>query len=323
MVNPLANNIALPKIALGTWSWGTGYRGGDEIFGNHLDEEALYPVFDKATELQLNLWDTAAVYGMNSSETILGNFIKKSGREKVIISTKFTPQLAKENDEEAMESMLDGSLKRLDAEFIDIYWIHNPMDIEKWTPKLIPLVKKGKVKHVGVSNHNLTEIKRVISILAEENIPLFAVQNHYSLLYRASEQAGIMDFCQENDIKFFSYMVLEQGALTDKYHKKHPLPEGTRRGEAFPPDVLEKIEPLIITMKKIGQKKDATVAQIAIAWAIAKQTIPIIGVTKVAHIEDAYKASTIQLSMDELEQLERAAEVTGIVIRGGWENPMA
>lgn len=98
----------MPKIALGAWSWGAGAAGGDQVFGNHLFEDDLRPVFDKALERGLNLWDTAAVYGEGTSERILGNFVKDVSREQVILSTKFTPQIASDSPE-AMQEMLDGS----------------------------------------------------------------------------------------------------------------------------------------------------------------------------------------------------------------------
>ncbi|MBE5102324.1 aldo/keto reductase [Priestia aryabhattai] len=312
-------NEKIPPIALGTWSWGTGAAGGDEVFGNYLTETDLKQVFDAAMDAGFNLWDTAAVYGMNASENILGSFIK--GREDVLISTKFTPQMAGDNDN-AVEELLDGSLNRLGVDHADIYWIHNPADVKRWTPKLIPLMKSGKVKHIGVSNHNLDEIKLAASILAEEGLQISAVQNHYSLLYRSSEEAGIIDYCNENNIVFFSYMVLEQGALTDKYNTKNPLPSDTRRGEAFNPNVLTKIESLIQVMREIGSRHNASTAQIATAWSIAKGTVPIIGVTKTSHIEDAIKAAEVNLTAQEILDLEEAAKETGVVIRGEWEKPM-
>ncbi|MBT2738800.1 aldo/keto reductase [Bacillus sp. ISL-7] len=312
-------NEKIPPIALGTWSWGTGEAGGDAVFGNYLIAEDLKPVFDAAMVAGFNLWDTAAVYGMNASENILGSFIK--GKEDVLISTKFTPQIASDNDN-AVEELLDGSLNRLGVDHADIYWIHNPADVQRWTPKLIPLMKGGKVKHVGVSNHNLDEIKLAASILAEEGLKISAVQNHYSLLYRSSEEAGIFDYCNENNIVFFSYMVLEQGALTDKYNTKNPMPSGTRRGEAFNPDVLTKIESLIRVMREIGSKHNASTAQIATAWSIAKGTVPIIGVTKISHIEDAIKAAEVNLTAQEILELEKAAKETGVEVRGDWEKPM-
>ena len=99
---------AIPKIALGAWSWGAGAAGGDQVFGNHLFEDDLRPVFDKALACGLTLWDTAAVYGEGTSERILGSFVKDVSREQVILFTKFTPQIASDSPE-AMQEMLDGS----------------------------------------------------------------------------------------------------------------------------------------------------------------------------------------------------------------------
>ena len=140
----------LPPLALGAWSWGTGMAGGDQVFGNHYFEDDLRPVFDKAMEKGLTLWDTAAVYGEGTSERILGNFVRDVPREDVLISTKFTPQIAGPGDD-AMEKMLEGSLSRLHTDYVDIYWIHNPMDVERWTKDLIPLAKSGKIGKIGVS----------------------------------------------------------------------------------------------------------------------------------------------------------------------------
>ena len=216
------------NIALGAWSWGAGAAGGDQVFGNHVFEEELKPVFEKALKYGLTLWDTAAVYGEGSSERILGNFLKDVPREKMTISTKFTPQIANDSDN-AMQIMLDGSKERLHTDYIDIYWIHNPFDVEKWTPYIIPLAQSGQIRHIGVSNHNLAEIKRVQEILGADGLKISAVQNHFSLLHRSSEKGGILDYCKENDITFFAYMVLEQGALTEKYDEDHHFPEKNRQ----------------------------------------------------------------------------------------------
>lgn len=309
------------QIALGTWSWGVGMVGGDQVFGNSLGTEELEPVFEAAMKNGLNLWDSAVVYGMGTSEEILGTFTKKYPREDVIISTKFTPQIAG-NEADPVAAMCEGSLNRFGTDYIDIYWIHNPENVEKWTPYLIPLVKSGKVKKVGVSNHNLAQIKRAEEILSREGIHISAVQNHYSLLYRSSEEAGILDYCKENGITFFAYMVLEQGALSGKYNTTNPLPEGSQRGETYNP-MLPQIEKLTAVMAEIGKKYDANVSQIAISWAIAKGTTPIIGVTKVYQVEDAAKAAAIVLTAEDMAAIETAAAGTGVDTRGSWENPMA
>jgi len=311
-------NEKIPPIALGTWSWGNGMNGGDTVFGNNLNEADLKPVFDAAMDAGFNLWDTAAVYGMGASETILGTFIQS--RNEVIISTKFTPR--GEQPDDAVEEMLTQSLNRLGVDHADIYWIHNPNNVEKWTAKLIPLMKSGKVKHAGVSNHNLEEIKLAASILEKEGLQLSAVQNHYSLLYRSSEEAGIIDYCNQNNIVFFSYMVLEQGALTGKYNEKNPFKAGTRRGEAFSADVLAKLDNLLNIMDTISKRHQVDPAQVAIAWSIAKGTVPIIGVTKPHHIEGVISAAEVQLTEAEIAELESAAKESGVEIKGAWEKSM-
>lgn len=309
-----------PLIALGTWSWGTGAVGGDQVFGNHLEMEELKPVFDEAMANELNLWDTAVVYGMGASETVLSAFTKNRKREDVLISTKFTPQIAGDSANPVAD-MLAGSLERFGTDYIDMYWIHNPADVERWTPYLVPLVKSGKVKRVGVSNHNLAQIKRVEEIFAKEGVHLSAVQNHYSLLYRSSEKAGILDYCKENGIDFWAYMVLEQGALSGKYDTAHPLPEGSQRGDTYNP-LLPQIEKLVAVMRTVGDRYGITPAQVALAWAIAKGTTPIIGVTKAAQVQDAVQAAAITLTEAEVKIIEETAESTGVDTRGSWEMPM-
>lgn len=310
----------IPNIALGAWSWGTGAAGGDQVFGSHLYEEDVKPVFTKAMELGLCLWDTAAVYGEGSSERILGSFVKDIQRDDIILSTKFTPQIASDT-EDAMQKMINGSKKRLHTDVIDLYWIHNPMDVEKWTPLLIPLLKSGQVVSVGVSNHNLTEIKRVNDILGKEGYQISAVQNHYSLLHRSSENAGILEYCKENGITFYAYMVLEQGALCGKYDARHPFPIDTERGESYNP-MLGQIDALLEVLRSIGKKHHASAAQIAIAWAISKGTLPIIGVTKAAQVIEAYEAINIPLTEEEIHLLETTGEKAGVQTLRKWEKNM-
>lgn len=222
---------------------------------------------------------------------------------------------------DSMEQMCDASLKRFDTDYIDIYWIHNPADIEHWSPELVGLLKSGKVKSVGVSNHNLAQIKRANEILGAEGFKVSAVQNHFSLLYRSSEDAGILDYCKENGITFFAYMVLEQGTLSGKYDTKNPLPAGSGRGETYN-KMLSQIEKLVDAMREVGVHHNATVSQIAIAWAIAKHTLPIIGVTKTKYIAETVAAANIVLTEAEIELLETVADKTDADTKGSWENRM-
>ena len=310
----------MAKIALGTWAWGTGAFGGDTVFGSNNNVENLKPVFDAAMNKGLNLWDTATAYGMGESEKILGSFVAGEKRENVEVSTKFTPQLA-EIYGNSVEKMAQASMERMGIDYIDIYWIHNPMDVERWTPGLIPLLQSGKVKRVGMSNHNIAEIRRANEILSEAGFRVSAVQNHFSLLYRSSEKGGVLDYCNANDIEFWSYMVLEQGALSGKYNKENPLPAESDRGKKYNP-VLEQLETLTNEMSAIGKKYGASCSQIGIAWAIAKGTLPLIGATKERHVIEAAEAAEIQLTAEEIARLEALADATGVDTRGGWEHSM-
>ncbi len=311
----MAMDKKMPKIALGTWAW-----GNDGTFGGDYTAEKLQPVYDAAMENGLNLWDTAYVYGMGTSEKILGEVMKSSKREDVIVSDKFTPQ-CDDGTPETMQHLFDTSSKLLGVDTIDVYWIHNPMDVEKYTPMLIPLAKSGKIGAIGVSNHNMTQIKRAKEILSEAGLHISAIQNHYSLLYRSSEEAGILDYCKENGITFYAYMTLEQGALSGKYDTAHPLPEGSARAKTYNP-MMPQIEKLTAVTKEIATAHGVSPAQIPVAWAIAKGTMPILGVTSPEQVADAVKAANLTLTADEMARLEKTAAETTVDTRGYWENPM-
>ena len=306
----------LPKIALGAWAW-----GNDGTFGNEHKIEDLKPIYDKSMELGLNLWDTAYVYGMGKSEEVLGEFLRTSNREDFVISTKFTPQLAEMFEANEVTSMYENSAKILGVEDIDIFWIHNSVGAPDWTKKLVETAKEHDIKMIGVSNHNLAEIKEANEILKDEGLKLGAVQNHYSLLNRSSEDSGILEYCKENDIIFFSYMVLEQGALSGKYDTSHPFPEGSDRANAYGGSLAE-IEELNKAIAEIAENHDAKVAQLPIAWAIAKGTLPIIGATKVHHVEDAADAVNIELSDDEIKTMEELADKANVNTIRIWEKEM-
>lgn len=308
--------VSQPKIVLGTWAWGDN----NSYFGNNYDQAHFQKVYDEAIKAGLTFWDTAYAYGAGASEKLLGNLMQNTPREQLTISTKFTPQMA-DNSSKPVETMLTGSLQRLQTDYVDYYWIHNNADVEKWTPQVIPLVKSGKVKHIGVSNHTLSEIKRVQKILNEAGLRLDAVQNHLSLLDRTSEQAGILDYCRENGIQFFAYMVLEQGALTGKYTTDNPLPAGSVRAQVYN-NKLPQLTSLINELKEVGAKHNISVAQTAMAWAVSKGALPIIGVTKTNQVDDAAIVAQIQLNNDEITRLEKVAATAGVNTIGSWEQDM-
>lgn len=314
------DKVKTPAVALGTWAWGDSGEDGAGYFGSRLTRAGLEEVADKAHTAGFTLWDTAMVYGMGRSEKILGEVLKRYDRKSYQLSTKFTPQAAAPNGDPVAQ-MLEQSLTRLGTDYIDLYWIHNPADVARWTPHLIPLLENGKVKHVGVSNHNLREIKAADRILRGAGFRVEAVQNHYSLLYRSSEDAGILDYCRSQDIPFFAYMVLEQGALSGKYSQEQPLPPGSNRAEIYN-GMLPRLKALTDKLAQIGQSRGAAASDVATAWAIAKGTTPIIGVTNANYIDGLVRATSIVLSGNDIGELETLADAANVDTRGWWEQEM-
>ncbi|TPI66949.1 aldo/keto reductase [Mesorhizobium sp. B3-1-3] len=314
------DDLKTPTVALGTWAWGDSGETGNGYFGSHLTQAGLEEAADKAHAAGFTLWDTALVYGMGRSETVLGEVLKRYARSGYQLSTKFNPRIAGTSDDPVAD-MLEQSLANLGTDYIDLYWIHNPADVPRWTPHLIPLLKSGKVKHVGVSNHNLSEIKLADQILREAGFRVEAVQNHYSLLYRSSEQAGILDYCRNQGIPFFAYMVLEQGALTGRYSPENPLPEGSSRAAIYN-GMLAQLKALTDKLASIGLSQGAAAPDVATAWAIAKGTTPIVGVTKPHHVDGLARASSITLTSDDIAELEALADAANVNTRGFWEQEM-
>jgi aryl-alcohol dehydrogenase-like predicted oxidoreductase len=312
--------LTVPPVALGTWAWGDSGEAGDGYFGSRLSASGLREVVEKAQANGFTLWDTAVVYGMGHSETVLAQALRGYGRGEYQLSTKFTPQAAGDGDNPVAD-MLEQSLQRLGTDHVDLYWIHNPADVARWTPLLIPLLHSGKVRHVGVSNHNLRQIALADRILGEAGFRVEAVQNHYSLLYRSSERAGILQHCRDHDVRFFSYMVLEQGALTGRYGPARPLPEGSNRAAAYN-GILPKLQGLTDRMAAIGKERGASPADVATAWAIAKGTIPIIGVTTADYLDGLVTARGIELADEEIAELEALADAADVDTRGWWEQEM-
>lgn len=314
------NDLKIPAVALGTWAWGDSGETGTGYFGSHLTQPCLEEVADKAHAAGFSLWDTAVVYGMGRSETMLRKILQRYPRSDYQLSTKFTPQAAGAS-EDPLADMLEQSLARLGTDYIDIYWIHNPADVKRWTPCLIPLLESGKVRHVGMSNHNLSEIRLANQILGEAGFRVEAIQNHYSLLHRSSEYAGILDHCRNEGIPFFAYMVLEQGALTGKYSSRNPLPEGTNRAQAYN-GLLPQLKALTEELALIGEKHGAAAPDVATAWAIAKGAVPIIGVTKPNYIDGLVRATNLKLTSDDVAKLGALADAAKVNTRGWWEKEM-
>ncbi len=306
-----------PKVVLGAWAW-----GNDGTFGHGLTADELRPVFDAAMSAGLNLWDTAYVYGMGESEKMLAGFLNGLPRESYRVSDKLTPQCMDASSKTAVADMYEAQLRTMGIDHFDVYWVHNTVGAPRWIGELAAYFEgRDDAPVIGVSNHNLAEAKQADAILREHGLRLGAVQNHFSLINRSSEDSGILDWCRQNDVEFWSYMVLEQGALSGKYDTTRPMPEGSARAQKYNP-VLDRLETLNAELAKVAEAHDVEPAQIPVAWAIAKGTRPIVGVTRERHVADAAKAGSIVLSTHEVQELERVADSLGINAVRAWEKKM-
>ena len=301
------------EVMIGTWAWGPGFNGSKQVFGNNYDEEILRETFERAVNLGLTRWDTAAVYGMGSCEKLLGKFI--NGRDGIFISTKFFPD--KKFREGALEKSFHESMTRLNLKSADLFWIHKPNNLTKNLQEAVPLLQDGRIRSIGISNVSLKDIRTAEDILSREGLSLGAVQNHFSLL--RNDQQPIIDYCNSKGIKYYAYMVLEQGALAGRYNVTCPFPLLSMRRLAFPKSKFRKIESLLKLMEQTALKYNIDKSQIPVLWVIAKGAVPIIGITKPVYAERLAEALQVDLTPEEIEQLTSEAAATGIRQQGSWE----
>ena len=311
----ILNGKELSCCAVGTWAWGTGANGSKIVFGNKPDETRLSETFSTATDLGFCLWDTAEVYGAGTSEALLGKLIAERSAN-VILSTKHLPASRYKKGE--CRRALEGSLKRLRRDSIDIYWLHSPKNIEQNMAELASLQNEGLVRSIGLSNGSVYDIRLADIVLRENGASLAAIQNHFSLL-SIERESKVLTYCKKHDITFFGYMILEQGALTGKYNENHPFPAFSVRSMSFSRSKFRKIAPLIAEMKKLGEHYGVDTSQIAIAWAVAKGVVPIIGLTKPEQAVSLAQGMNVNLSSEEADKLERLALDCGVTCKGFWE----
>ena len=310
-------------IVLGTWAW-----GNDKAFGDIYEEERLRKTFETAWEKNIRFFDTAYVYGDGTAERRLASFLTGHDRSGYVLSAKFTPQHADRNVPEPVAEALFRDLEILGTEYLDWYWYHNPKDFKKHLPEFAELQKEGKIKNIGVSNFSLSQIKESENLLLSAGAKLSGVQNHLSLVNRYSEREGIIGYCGERGMAFFSYMIFEQGALLGKYGRENPFPEGTERAGNYN-RVLERFERLAGIIEKVagknaqsGKSAGQGVAEILVSWALGKGTVPIIGMTKPDHADPAVNGLNYILSPEQISLLEEAADDSGLRTVRVWERFM-
>ena len=302
----LAGSIQLPELGLGAWAW------GDSLFWGYdkKNDGELEKVFDYAIEnskFSSTLLDTAEIYGLGRSETLIGSFSKKYDPSQVQVATKFAalPWRTKPSD---VVNACEKSLQRLGRP-IDLYQIHFPngyANAEYWDG-LAMAYEKGLVKAVGVSNYGVDATRACHDALAKRGIQLATNQIQLSLLYRWPLENGLLQACNDLNVKVLAYSPLALGMLTGKYTAENK-PSGPRQSIYDKLLTTPDYGNLLATMQQItSSHPDASLAQVALNWTRAKGTVPIPGARTVSQVKSNYGALNWKLSKEEETTLDAAA----------------
>lgn len=294
-------------------SIGLGCMGMDHAYGPQADRTEMEKLIHHAVELGCTLFDTAEIYGAEN-EKIVGKALKPY-RNQVLIATKFGLKpdtldafgMRSDSSVKSIRESVENSLNYLQTDHIDLYYQH--MLDEKVTPEEVAdtmkqLIKEGKITHWGISNSHVEYIRRANAVC-----PVTAVQEQYNMLSRKQE-SDILPLCEELGIGYVSFSPLGNGFLSGKYTKESTYQEGDYRNfmGRFQPDVMERNQALLDLLGQIAEKKNATRAQIALAWEITKYgfMVPIPGTTKLHRLEENLRAAEVEITPQEMEQIELA-----------------
>ena len=301
---------------------GLGCMGMDHAYGAPADREEMIKLIRRAVELGCNFFDTAVVYG-EANEVLLGKALEIYNREDVIIATKFgiygqkmvdgKPENDLNSKPDSIREQLEGSLERLGVDYIDLYYQHRvdpEVEPEVVAGVMKELLAEGKIKHWGLSNAPLDYLRRAHAVC-----PVTCIENQYSMVFREPEKE-IFQVCEELGIGFVVYSPLGNGFLSGKYDANTVYPEGDFRNKMgrFSPEVMQKNQVLLDLLKEIADSKNATSAQIVLAWELAQKPwiVPIPGTTKMHRLEENLGGVDIELSPEELKGINAALDALDI-----------
>ncbi len=294
-----------PIAVIGTNSWGSAAYE-KIIRGSVVDDDTLKEAMRIAVESNLLFVDSARDYGFGKGPKLIGLCCPN----EIMISSKYTP-FTKFKPGQVRES-IEKDLKDFGRTSIEVYWLHMPNDIPQYMNELIELYREGKIGNIGVSNFNLQECKLAKDILDKAEIPLYGVQNHYSLIDREWEKNGLLLWCKENNVQFWAWAVLEEGILTGPKKKD----EKFAIMKAVYSRKRRKLNRLFALMKKIGDRHDMTIPQVAISFVANKGIVPICGCRKPYQVEQLKVAADTKLSETEMKKLEEVADELNVKVLG-------
>jgi len=295
---------------------GLGCMGMSFSYGPPKDKQEMIALIRTAVDRGITFFDTAEVYGPFTNEELVGEALAPF-RGKVVIATKFGFKLKPSGEPgfigldsrpEHIKQVAEGSLKRLKINAIDLFYQHRvdpDVPIEDVAGAVKNLIQEGKVKHFGLSEAAAKTIRRAHAVQ-----PVTAVQSEYSLWWRRPEEE-VLPALEELGIGFVPYSPLGKGFLTGKIDENTTFDSSDFRNTLprFTPEARKANQALVDRLGKIAERKKATPAQIALAWLLAQKPwiVPIPGTTKLARLEENIAAAAIQLTSDDLREIESAS----------------
>ena len=304
------SDLEVSRICMGCMGF------GDSANGQHswtLDEEHSREIIRHGLELGVNFYDTAVGYQNGTSEQYVGRALRDfAKREEVVVATKFLPRTQEEivagiSGQKHIETMIDRSLSNLGMEYVDLYiyhmWDYNT-SLYDILDGMNRAVQSGKVRAIGISNCFAWQLAKANALAEKEGFAKFvSIQGHFNLIFR-EEEREMVPLCAEDNIALTPYSALAGGRLA-----KHPGETSKRLQEdsyaKFKYDKTAEQDSVIIgRVAELAEKRGVSMTEISLAWLLTKVTSPVVGATKLHHIEGAAKATELKLTRDEITYLE-------------------
>ena len=311
-VNLGNTGLKVSRICLGCMSYGVPERGNH---GWVLDEAQSRPFIKQALDLGINFFDTANVYSDGTSEEIVGRILREyATRDEVVIATKVHGRMrpgpnGQGLSRKAIMSEIDHSLMRLGTDYVDLYQIHRwdyDTPIEETLEALNDVVKAGKARYIGASSMHAWQFLKALHTSRIHGWSQFvSMQNYLNLLYR-EEEREMLPLCEAEQIGVIPWSPLARGRLTRDPDTKTPRSETDQFGKTLYAATAQVDRVITEQVKEIADDRNVTRAQIALAWVLGKKpvTAPIVGATKLHHLDEAVGALEITLTAEEIGRLE-------------------
>jgi aryl-alcohol dehydrogenase-like predicted oxidoreductase len=301
--------LRVSRVGLGCMSYGNAAAGMHQWT---LDEDSAAPFFRQAVQLGVTFWDTANVYQGGTSEEFVGRAITRfSRREEIVLATKVSGKMhdgpgGSGLSRKAILEQADASLRRLGTDYIDVYYIHRfdpETPVEETMRALDDLVRAGKVRYLGASSMWAWQFAKAQHAAVVNGWTTFsAMQDQYNVLKR-EEERDMIPMCEDQGVGLTPYSPLAKGRATRPWGQRTARSSSDNVAKAFDRDVDE---PVVDAIQKVAEGRGVAMAQVALAWVLSKPVVscPIVGATKPNHLRDAVAALALDLTADEIAELE-------------------